>query len=105
MCCRTPQVIARSIATKQSIFPRAEPWIASRSLSSGGHSPDPLARNDGACGLGHLYCFSMPLCANSRATPLTEPASSIDHDHDCQLRCHIRVRRRCGMCARVVADP
>src|SRR5258708_1927671 len=24
------------------------PWIASRSLSSGGHSPDPLARNDGA---------------------------------------------------------
>jgi hypothetical protein len=23
------------------------PWIASRSLSSGGHSPDPLARNDG----------------------------------------------------------
>jgi hypothetical protein len=36
----------------------------------------------------------MPLCANSRATPLTEPASSIDHDHDCQLRCHIRVQRQ-----------
>jgi len=25
------------------------PWIASRSLSSGAHSRDPLARNDGLC--------------------------------------------------------
>jgi hypothetical protein len=33
-------VIARSEATKQSI------WIASRSLSSGARSRDPLARND-----------------------------------------------------------
>jgi len=35
-------------ATKQSSFPLAELWIASRSLSSGAHSRDPLARNDGA---------------------------------------------------------
>src|SRR5207245_7225051 len=33
-------------AAKQSICPRAEVWIASRSLSSGAHSRDPLARND-----------------------------------------------------------
>ncbi|MBX9645448.1 MAG: hypothetical protein K2X57_00145, partial [Xanthobacteraceae bacterium] len=39
-------VIARSEATKQSSFPRAALWIASRSLSSGAHSRDPLARND-----------------------------------------------------------
>src|SRR6185437_6340215 len=40
-------VIARSAATKQSSL-SLQPWIASRSLSSGGHSPDPLARsNDG----------------------------------------------------------
>jgi len=32
---------------KQSIAPQAEEWIASRSLSSGAHSRDPLARNDG----------------------------------------------------------
>src|SRR6266704_1020800 len=36
---------AKAEATKQSIF--AAPWIASRSLSSGAHSRDPLARNDG----------------------------------------------------------
>jgi hypothetical protein len=35
-----------SKATKQSIYPRVEVWIASRSLSSGAHSRDPLARND-----------------------------------------------------------
>src|SRR6185437_7799351 len=40
-------VIARSEATKQSIPPLAVRWIASRSLSSGAHSRDPLARNDG----------------------------------------------------------
>ncbi|HVQ68754.1 MAG TPA: hypothetical protein VMT08_14780, partial [Bradyrhizobium sp.] len=39
-------VIARSEATKQSIYPRTEIWIASRSLSSGAHSRDPVARND-----------------------------------------------------------
>jgi hypothetical protein len=31
-------------------------WIASRSLSSGGHSPDPLARNDG-CEILTLAAF------------------------------------------------
>jgi hypothetical protein len=40
-------VIARSEATKQS-RPCLLPWIASRSLSSGAHSRDLLARNDGA---------------------------------------------------------
>jgi hypothetical protein len=41
-------------ATKQSSFPVA-PWIASRSLSSGAHSRDPLARNDGL--KNHLGCL------------------------------------------------
>src|SRR5882672_4847613 len=45
----TVAVIARSGATKQSIFFLcAARWIASRSLSSGAHSRDPLARNDGS---------------------------------------------------------
>jgi len=39
-----PLVIAS--AAKQSIYPYVEVWIASRSLSSGAHSRDPLARND-----------------------------------------------------------
>ena len=34
-------------AAKQSRSPLAALWIASRSLSSGAHSRDPLARNDG----------------------------------------------------------
>jgi hypothetical protein len=37
---------AKADATKQSISLRAAKWIASRSLSSGAHSRDPLARND-----------------------------------------------------------
>jgi hypothetical protein len=54
-------VIARSEATTASaeaLRAKAEaihshyaaPWIASRSLSSGAHSRDPLARNDGVGG-------------------------------------------------------
>jgi hypothetical protein len=39
-------VIARSEATKQSSL-ALWPWIASRSLSSGAHSRDLVARNDG----------------------------------------------------------
>jgi hypothetical protein len=35
-------------AAKQSIFLFAAAWIASWSLSSGAHSRDPLARNDGS---------------------------------------------------------
>ena len=73
MCCRTPHVIARRVATKQSIFPRAEPWIVSRSLSSGGHSPDPLARNDGARGLGHLYCFRCRCAPTAAPRPSQSP--------------------------------
>src|SRR5258707_12209310 len=38
-------VIARSEATKQSILLPSH-WIASRSLSSGAHSRDSLARNE-----------------------------------------------------------
>jgi hypothetical protein len=43
-------VIARSScdeAIHSSLAAFAAPWIASRSLSSGAHSRDPLARNDG----------------------------------------------------------
>jgi hypothetical protein len=41
--------VIASKATKQSIS--RHHWIASRSLSSGAHSRDPLARNDGqGCG-------------------------------------------------------
>src|SRR3984893_9366492 len=35
-----------ALATQQSSFLCAAPWIAPRSLSSGAHSRDPLARND-----------------------------------------------------------
>jgi hypothetical protein len=37
---------AKADATKQSMLRHKERWIASRSLSSGAHSRDPLARND-----------------------------------------------------------
>jgi hypothetical protein len=40
-------VIARSASDEAIHTCFAEPWIASRSLSSGAHSRDPLARNDG----------------------------------------------------------
>jgi hypothetical protein len=40
-------IVIASEAT-QSILPFAARWIASRSLSSGAHSRDPLARNDAA---------------------------------------------------------
>src|SRR5258705_9560427 len=45
-------VVARSAATKQStlLYLRRQQWIASRSLSSGARSRDPLARNDGLGG-------------------------------------------------------
>src|SRR5260370_6719734 len=44
---RKASFIARSVSDEaiQSCFVAF--WIASRSLSSGGNSPDPLARNDG----------------------------------------------------------
>jgi hypothetical protein len=38
--------LREAIATKQSTPKQAAVWIASRSLSSGAHSRDPLARND-----------------------------------------------------------
>jgi len=62
-------------AAKQSILPRKERmdcfaslamtavalWIASRSLSSGAHSRDPLARNDGPIGLTEADGTTVPL--------------------------------------------
>src|ERR1700752_4338660 len=44
-CGKHEAFVQGSKATKQSIF-FAVRWIASRSLSSGAHSRDPLARND-----------------------------------------------------------
>src|SRR6185295_6548064 len=44
-----------SEATKQSMAQQAERWIASRSLSSGAHSRDPLARNDDTLPGGLLW--------------------------------------------------
>jgi len=67
------RVIARSEATKQSIV-TTWLWIASRSLSSGAHSRDPFARNDGGASLPtshfkqptvyrHGFAISPRLCA------------------------------------------
>jgi hypothetical protein len=39
-------VLARSACDEATQFSFSGFWIASLSLSSGGHSPDPLARND-----------------------------------------------------------
>jgi hypothetical protein len=44
---RLPSVFPVASQAQQSIAPQVERWIASRSLSSGAHSRDPLARNDG----------------------------------------------------------
>ena len=57
-------VIARSEATKQSIFFVTRQWIASRSLSSGAHSRDPLARNDGSGNVLRHRTASAPLTAS-----------------------------------------
>ncbi len=58
---RALPVIARSKATKQSILASFAAWIASRSLSSGAHSRDPLARNDGGEDIALFLCFSRAL--------------------------------------------
>jgi hypothetical protein len=50
-------IVIASEAT-QSILPFAARWIASRSLSSGAHSRDPLARNDAAPIFTHISAFS-----------------------------------------------
>jgi hypothetical protein len=42
MRCTIPIVSARAVIASEA----KEEWIASRSLSSGAHSRDPLARND-----------------------------------------------------------
>jgi hypothetical protein len=41
---------------KQSISHYVEPWIVSRSLSSGARSRDPLARNDGTHDDAATFC-------------------------------------------------
>ncbi len=40
---------------KQSTITSSGVWIASRSLSSGAHSRDPLARNDGSVYFGSSF--------------------------------------------------
>jgi hypothetical protein len=45
-------------------------WIASRSLSSGAHSRDPLARDDGA------RCFTSEIDANARKITTQTPPST-----------------------------
>ena len=52
-------VIARGEATKQSRTFAPHGWIASRSLSSGAHSRDPLARNDDR---GQAHAFGPAAC-------------------------------------------
>src|SRR6266581_3975147 len=44
---RTRVWICRHCELREAIHPLLQLWIASRSLSSGAHSRDPLARNDG----------------------------------------------------------
>src|ERR1700739_1610759 len=60
-------VIAGSVATKQSISPWYYFRVASLSLSSGAHSRDPLARNDG----------------ERWSDPLHPPTSGIAYGHVC----------------------
>jgi hypothetical protein len=47
--------------------PQEEKWIASRSLSSGAHSRDPLARNDGITRIGAKSHHINPLLTIHRA--------------------------------------
>jgi hypothetical protein len=61
-----PPVIARSEATKQSILAGWQ-WIASRSLSSGARSRDPLARNDEPEALESALKHSRLIDANASA--------------------------------------
>src|SRR4051794_9312286 len=75
-------VIARSKATKQSIVSWVDTSIASRSLSSGARSRDPLARNDQA--QTHLCLIS---ACDVRL-------SSIREKHDAYSDCRHRRRRR-----------
>jgi hypothetical protein len=78
-------VIARSEATKQSIVAVLWLWIASRSLSSGAHSRDPLARNDDKC-LGCLKMESVALhWSCERAIQCVVPAHAGTHNHRSQL--------------------
>src|ERR1700687_798685 len=53
---------AKAEATKQSRTVASMQWIASRSLSSGAHSRDPLARNDG---LRSFSCLTADMQDNS----------------------------------------
>src|SRR5260370_11452951 len=59
-------------ATKQSKSFVSMEWIASRSLSSGAHSRDPLARND---------ALNRRVCLVARARTLNRPIAAVRH-HD-----------------------
>ena len=61
----------------------------------------PLSSN--ACAEANVR-LSMPLCANSPRHALQKARIVIDHDHDCLLGNHIRVRLG-GICANGVIHP
>jgi hypothetical protein len=85
-------VIARSNATKQSSFlhSRKESWIASRSLSSGARSRDPVARNDGSGCLKIIFAIKAAK-RDSR------------HPEERALRARLEGRRRWhGACGRIL---
>jgi hypothetical protein len=63
-------------AAKQSISQTKKEWIASRSLSSGAHSRDPLARNDGGESTTLTYPFFRAKAG--RRNVITRVASSSD---------------------------
>src|SRR5206468_6859374 len=48
-------------------------WIASRSLSSGAHSRDPLARNDGGAITTHQYTAACDACGLPSSAPSAGP--------------------------------
>ena len=88
----TRTVIARSESDEAIHF--VTPWIASRSLSSGAHSRDPLARNDGEHGRGangkkHRKRLELPtgqcLCGKV-GFEIDVPARWAWHDHSAASR-------------------
>src|SRR5258705_1161651 len=60
-------------------FVCAARWIASRSLSSGAHSRDPLARNDGCTGIGSIWIEALARCRGNGSAPLWERVGERGH--------------------------
>ena len=61
---RLPVTLPRRCEREAIHFTACGTWIASRSLSSGGHSPDPLARNDGEVVTRHAAVIPRALRAD-----------------------------------------